>query len=259
MRMILILMLTVVSGLSYGICSYPLDATNPQYGSGGVTRFSSISSQSASTPITTTPASYYAFGYNGIIAMQTAVATDTPQGDISLPSSGIMAIEFSPDNFPAALLGSSGLISLSLGMVTGNNVNSSSNDALQFNTVLVATPSGAAAINVANSRNAGVHNSVTSSSVALGLPLSSTYRVGYYFNATSRGVGYTINGVDYGYVPGFSVPAGVGSVLFFVNSQVNVSSGSSLSLPLGGTIITDAAQMTEPFPSGAVDICGVPL
>lgn len=75
--------------------------------------------------------------------------------------------------------------------------------------------------------------------------------VGLYLNTATGQVGLTCNGTDYGYKAELST----GPWTFFVVSS-NPDSAESTGKDKIITLISNAADMTQPFPAGATDPCG---
>lgn len=254
---------------AFATCPYPLDATAAQYEQSGFSAFDSVNYQSAEyLARSTQPApgalevvNLIALSDTGFTASAQAVGSGLPGGDIALPASGIVAFEIAIDRFPASEDQGANLY-LGGGFTTGNELlASTSGDAISFNYVFANSGSGSLAGIVAGSRSNGVVTWANGNVGALALPLPANTRVGVYLNMNTRQVGYTLNGVNHGYLQSeqggtFSIPAGVQSLSLALNGIMQVTSTSALiGQPLGATLVTDAAAFTQPFPAGTTDLC----
>lgn len=249
-----------------GDCPYFLDSNASGLGRVASDSFDSVSGQSAKYNIAATGAKLYgATSPSGRTAIGNAISTGNPQGDVSLPSSGIVAFEFAVDQFPASGPSNSGTtLTLSSGVTTGNwdGVNTPTGDFMEYGLALKLTPSGASVLLLGITFNSGTQAIAIKSSSA-SLPLAANYRVGFYINMGTRRFGYTVNGVDQGYVKDLSnnymtVPSAVSALSLFAGGSTSgvQSTDTLLGQAIGGRLITAAADMTQPFPSGAKDICG---
>lgn len=249
-----------------GDCPYFLDSNASGLGRVASDSFDSVSNQAAKYFVAATGAKLYgATSSAGRTAIGSAISSGNPQGDVSLPGSGIVAFEFAVDQFPSSGPSNSGTtLTLSSGVTTGNwdGINTPAGDFMEYGVALKLTPSGASVMLLGITFNSGTQ-AIAIKSTATTLPLASGYRIGFYVNMGNRRFGYTVNGVDQGYVKDLSnnymtVPTGVSAVsLFAGGTTAGVQSTDTLiGQPLGGRLITKAADMTQPFPSGAKDICG---
>lgn len=252
------------------VCTYPLDATQQQLAGHPLTAswtVPQVTGQAMEFLVQQTlPGAYLrnyaAFSASGIDALTTSYASGLPGGDVTLPASGIVAMEMRVDNFPAQPM-TAGRVWLSMGMITGNwyqNVTQLPSDALQYNIVLSnsnVTPSPGNLFIVAESISNGVRTNGYQE-IPVTLPLPANTKVGLYLNMDTRQMGMTAGGVDLGYI--LPIPAAVNSVSLNLGGML-IAVGSpeaQIGAPVGGTLITDAALFTEPFPAGVKDFCGNP-
>jgi hypothetical protein len=77
--------------------------------------------------------------------------------------------------------------------------------------------------------------------------------IGLYVNNATGQCGATVNGIDYGYL-GSIGPAG-DSYSFYLSSS-NPNSASDVGKTITLTLVSNASDMTQPFPAGAKDPCG---
>jgi hypothetical protein len=257
-------------------CLYPLDATAGQYAAAGITPFPAINLQSVSYTAQSTqdPVSgglqitnYQAASYNGAAAALQSAGTGLPGGDVALPASGIVGIEMAVDNFPATQSAGANLY-LSFGVGTSNGANSAADPTqpgFAVNVVMVDSGNGAGSfvtVAAGNTLSGGTTNYAAAAQTPLTLPLPASYHLGIYLNMSTREVGVTVNGTDLGYLQNtqggpFLIPAGVSSAMLAMNGIMQVQADNPLiGSTVGGTLITDSSQFTQPFPAGTVDICG---
>lgn len=250
-------------------CQYPLDATNADYQGWEQFPYVNLQSFGYTSESTFNPATGYlgirnmvAVSHDAVQAVIASSADGLPSGDIQLPSTGIVAVEFAVDNFQQFLTNSANN-NISMGFTTSNNigditdVNLVVGDGMTFGLGFNSMTNGAYVMPIAYRRENQEPAFANAPSVPLALPLPASFRAGIYFNMDTQQVGYTVNGADYGYVPGFTIPADVQSGLMIASgvSQVGLTD-ATIGMPVGGTLITDRAQFTQPFPAGVVDICG---
>lgn len=260
--------LAALSPLASAICSYPLDATAAQYASATITPFPYLNFQSAEYVSQSTVdaggllyvVNYHALSDTGFAAMADSYASGLPGGDVTLPTSGIVAFEMAVDHFPATE-SNEAINYLSAGFASSNGVATA--DGIAVNIVLANSGwgSGSFATVIAGANDNGMLAWGDDGMQALTLPLPAGYRVGLYLNMDTRQVGYTVNGVDHGYLQvagggAFTIPDGVQSVVLGMNGVLQATAASPLAgTPVGGTLVTDRSQFTQPFPAGTTDIC----
>jgi hypothetical protein len=272
-RTLLAAALAATAPLASALCTYPLDATPAQISSAGLTpfpyvNFQSVEYTSASTIDTNGNLgviNYQALSDTGFAALVQSATTGLPNGDVTLPAAGIVAFEMAVDRFPAAQSTEASNY-LSVGFTSTHDLfatGSGGQDGVAVNVVLVNSgwAPGSFAQPIGGSATGGALAWTSSSPVPLALPLPATYRVGVYLNMNTRQVGYTLNGVDYGYLQNegggsFQLPAGVQAISLGLNGILQSTAESPLiGTPVGGTLVTDQSQFTQPFPAGTTDIC----
>lgn len=245
-------------------CQYPLDATPAQYAMASQPAFPYINLQTVEYTSQATPSivNYIAASDAGAQAAIASASSGLPGGDIALPASGIVGVEFAIDNF-LPFTSASANYNISFGFATSNNIgdlsalNNVSGSGLTFMLGFNSQPTGAWVLPVAYRRESQQPILADGYSPALSLPLSPSFRSGIYLNMTTRQVGYTIDGVDYGYMANFTIPSDVQSVILMATGVMQVNAAdATIGTPVGGTLITDRSEFTQPFPSGTVDICG---
>lgn len=102
----------------------------------------------------------------------------------------------------------------------------------------------------------GDSNASTILEIPIGNTVDGYQHLGVYYNQSSRQVGYIFNGVNKGYLDSYSQVIKkygytLGAVITgFTPTSHNI--GKEISIEL----ITDAAKMTQTYPTGTKDICG---
>lgn len=271
-RTLLAAALAAFAPLAAATCSYPLDATATQYAAANLNPFPYVNFQSAEYTTVDT-SSYFSTGYTinysafsgtGLDAILQSATTGVPGGDVTLPTSGIVGFEMLVDHFPAFADPS---VNNYLGLAfttTRSLVTSPAQDGAAVQIFLINSGlSRGSYVTIYGGASSG--GTVTWAGdpdvVPLSLPLPSNYRVGIYLNMNTRQVGYTVNGADRGYLKNdngtyFQLPANVQSIALTVNGIVQAPQLSALlGTPVGGTLVTDQGQFTQPFPAGTTDIC----
>lgn len=272
-RLILAATIAALSQFSHAVCSYPLDATGAQYTQMQYQSFSVVNGQSVSNVITSAYAGPMALSSAGATDVLDSATTGADGGDITLPASGITAVEFSVDQFPQWPISSVGGVALSIVIASSNGTSSAiPGDGFIFSMMVVDEPSGngrlGTAVSVFSATRSGSSQAASAMppSIPIVLPLPSGYRFGLYMNMTTRQVGYTVNGFDYGYITQdsngqpFTIPTGVTKVAVGISGMASVSATDpNIGATIGGTLITDSSQFTQPFPAGTTDMCGAAM
>ncbi|MCD6062044.1 MAG: putative exported protein [Moraxellaceae bacterium] len=269
------LMLGLGAASAEAVCPYALNATADQIRKAGYLPFPARTGQSAAFTVRDNSTSLYglrygAGSYNGAKAYLASQKSGQPGGDVKLPASGTVAVEFKVDNYATGLPGSNpAAAGIGFGVSSGNIGSVSSGPMLDVRVAVVDENSAYAAPRIqveARSRSgtgAPVVRAVAQQPLAL--PLPPEYRVGLYFNRSTAQVGYVVNGVDAGALTDSAgnpllIPAGLTAFSIGVGGgNAGIQVGDPLiGTYIGGTLITDAALMTQPYPAGTTDICGVP-
>lgn len=247
-------------------CDNPLDATsaqylavenlvNQQYAQTGLAPpndkpFPTISGQSAAYAVSATPGienHYLALSKDGV----NAVLANVIQGNIALPASGIVGFEMRVNRFPRKFMTKAG--DNMLYVMAGSGLG------YRFRLGLMDVMNGAYSFYGTEYNGVFTANSMFATAQPVALPLGSDFRLGIYFNMSTRQVGYTVNGLDRGYVPD-AIPANVSDITLLMGGDTNVPAGDvTIGSTVQGTLITKAASFTQPFPAGTVDICGTPV
>lgn len=274
-RYLLAALIGSLSATAGATCQYPLDATDAQYEALHYTRFPDIGLQSAGFTVIPGNYGYWAFSNAAIQSgMDIQAGLRASLGDITLPTSGVVALELSVDHFPPssgalpppqpisadysdlradiAIFGATyidGQNDPDRFAVSANFWSGSEGDGYYAVTFIVSTLKN------------GVPKQVDGM-LPLPQPLPAGYRVGLYLNMDTRQIGATMNGVDLGYAreadgTPLTIPASVQSALIFGFGENLVSSSTAPNVgqTVGFSLVTDKSQFTQPFPAGANDIC----
>lgn len=236
----------MASGQAMAACPYILDATASDYSVMGATPFPSIN-------MTTQDGSYSVSTTSGTRSAVSHALASTGTADATVPSSGIFAFENHLVDFPATAPQNGGLLNAGLvGLLT------SSTEAIQLSTYLIS----GSILSPQTSLNVVVYNPVTaqmdSQSYPVSLPISSSFRIGFYVNQSSKQIGVIVDGVDKGYLS-FTFQNAIQKIGFqpfsFSNSSIH-STDPVIGQTVKTRLVTDAAQVVLSYPSGAKDICG---
>lgn len=267
-----------LSATAGAVCQYPLDATAAQYaalaqrqldnGAGTADQpFPYINLQSAEFTATylQPPQAYIAYSDVGLATV--LGQTGTQIGDITLPASGIVALEISIDHFPptsgespaGAFTGSD--LGLNVILAAGG-MNNDQLEALYLATSFWSQSFGDNRYYATLGATSTEGNSASSGGIPLPQPLPAGFRVGFYLNMDTRQVGHTLNGVDLGYARSadgtpVTLPASAQGALIAAmgTNLVRTPNSPHIGQPVGFTLITDSSLFTQPFPAGATDIC----
>lgn len=248
-------LLAGVSNFALGVCTYPLDATADQYAQAGLPAYPYINFQTAYGPVTTN-SYFFAASDTGAAALLNAAETGVPAGDIALPTSGIVALEYILD-YSLTSVSPVGQALSNVALRSGTYAADGSTEGFEFGLIYWhgSVNNFKGVIPVFNVSSGGTGSSNVQPFVPLNPPLAGV-RVGIYFNGTTRQVGYIVDGQDYGYVPNLTVPTSVQSVAISLHSDVGLLEGDpNIGGLIGGSLVVDSAQFTQPFPAGSTDIC----
>lgn len=259
-----------LSSLSFAAsCQYPLDATDADYHGWDQFPYVNLQSFGYVSESTIDPVAGY-LGIRNMVAVSHDAAQEVvasfssglPSGDIQLPATGIVAVEFAIDNFPQFVTNAANH-NISMGFTTSNNVGDITDvnvvlgEGVTFGLGFNSMTNGAYVMPIAYRRDAQGQAVADIPSIPMTLPLPASFRAGIYFNMNTRQAGYVVNGTDYGYVPGFTIPAGVQAGMLIATGVMQVQgTDATIGMPVGGSLVTDRALFTQPFPAGVSDICG---
>ncbi|WP_353159739.1 DUF4882 family protein [Acinetobacter guillouiae] len=188
-----------------------------------------------------------AYANNSIEYLKTNSGT---LGDKTLPSTGMVAIEFNY-KVPSTLSqgGLSTPISFGGNMENGKmfqvatfytNGNDGNNSFNKFWFSLIAE--GVTQVNLNNLNGSQVSNS------------SLPQKIGIYVNQSSNQIGLIVNGVNQGYV--YTLPSKAKNFGVMLNALSQNIASVDANKQFSVELITDSTKMTQTYPTGAKDVCG---
>lgn len=229
-------------------CGYPLNATAAQYTAFGLTPFPTVTGQSASYNVLNTGGGTNTLLYTAASQSAATAIASGQGGDVTLPSSGVVAFEMEIQNFLSDEPTVSYDEMLSLSIRSGTSY--------KAGVTVLALHAPYTSSRVIAYQNINGELTDTGSANAISIPLSPAFRLGIYFNMDTRKVGYTINGVNKGYLAQ-SIPTDVTKAAVTIEAVTNASTGEAqLGKFVKANLITEAGSMNQPYPSSAKDICG---
>lgn len=253
MKKLTIAILTgLMSASGWGTCNYDLDVTQAtlNFKQPGSTLFPNINGQTASFLISSTTSSsnnqkYYVISNNSdMLGLRKG---------INFPQNSIFAYEYKfkvPTNqftgneqilfFPIVSTGTNS---------SGTQSTITSNLGYVNSSKLAPTPVNAISISNADASNILATQSVVNTNDGF-------QHIGIYVNASSRQIGYIINGVDRGYLENYSFPLATTSFVFGASIIGIPQNSSNIGKEISIELITDSTKMTQTYPTGTKDICG---
>lgn len=265
-------------GQAHAACPYVMDATatNIEQIDGSysiITKFPSVNTSTqrllatiqSNTHLNPAVRTYFAGSASGVSSYVSAQQGNTSVliGDHSIPASGVVALEYRFNNFPAQLTGSTyQKINLGLTIYGGSdNTTPKTNFAIQFfldTGSQLGTPASAkTTLRVQKYKFTGETASTDGQfNYVISQPVPNTAKLGIYLNQDSKQLGIIVNGIDQGYIA--TLPSTLDKLAFFPSANLmNIPTDSPvLGQNLSATLITDAAQMTLNYPAGTKDACG---
>ncbi|WP_353168651.1 DUF4882 family protein [Acinetobacter sp.] len=175
-------------------------------------------------------------------------------GDKVLPSSGIVAFEFSykvPNElsqtgqlatFPVAVGGN---------MENGKRFQFATFYANNTDSTGVGVKNDFSFLITADGKNQIELNNINGSHVSDPAQLQ---KIGFYLNQSSNQVGLIVNGVNHGYV--YSLPSKANNIGFLLNAMYQNIDATDVNKLFSIELITDSTKMTQTYPTGTKDICG---
>ncbi|MCY6411188.1 DUF4882 family protein [Acinetobacter sp. VNH17] len=259
-----VLINTATIGSAFATCTYNLDATpieiSQLYSGQNITeKFPTVVSQDYGYKVTSTSGvlnslRLYAAGSSTFVqAVSSWDASNSKEatlnGDITLPATGIYAIEFKINSFPYSVL--SGSTEYNLGaMIIGTSNNqrgvniiptlSNTSTGLKLKIEIVDKLGG------------------TYYTVSYPVPTQlENFRYGIYFNQDSKQLGVIVNGINKGYIgsPMSNKIDALGIILQGRNYNIP-SYAAYLNKNITAKLITDKNQIIFNYPVGTKDICG---
>lgn len=275
-KSVAVALFSLQASVAMAVCPYTLDATTDQILKYGAKPFPSISGQSVAFNVQDNSLSPYGLNYGagssaGAKAYLDAQKSGVAGGDVKLPATGTVAVEFRVDSYAATQPSSNPAgAGIGYGISSGNTGTRSTGPMLdvQLRIVDERSSSGVPRVQVEAKARSGTGAPVVNASAqtALTLPLPTGFRLGLYVNRGTGAAGYTVNGVDMGVLRDSAgnplrVPSTLTAVSIGVGGgHLGIQPGDVLiGTTIGGTLVTDATQMTQPYPAGTRDLCAVPV
>ncbi|ENV07521.1 hypothetical protein F966_03378 [Acinetobacter higginsii] len=258
----------MITGSSFAACTYNLDATNAQLEQlqpsiSQKFSFVNTTAQQVTQTINTFSGKYIFLAGSNLGVQKLLNFPLNPQttvfGDKILPQSGIPVFEYQLNNFVPQLTGierqvvKSGLI-----VYAGTHDGSIQNIVINATVDNINDPSfGQNSVLNLNFFNFNTNNSA-SFSYPVTLPLSSSFKLGFYINQDTQQIGFNLNGINKGYL--FSVDKKIEQISILPRADIEVPAGSTaIGQNVSGTLATNSTNITLSYPSGAKDICGTTL
>lgn len=254
------LLAIVAAGQAMAACLYTLDATNSQINSIGAQPFNIKVDQRVRSPIAaSTGTLHYAVGSQAMIGN---ILSGSLQGDKTIPTTGIVAFEYRVPYFPSTKPVDNGAneqggeIDSRISIMSYDAVDDAKLSAIFY----VHSGKNGIASYPESARAGGTISSggalTTVPTTPLSLPLSTNFRVGVYLNQDTKQLGLILNGINQGYVFNYDKALkNIGFLISSTRSHINATD-PVVGAYAGGALITDAADISYSYPSGAKDICG---
>lgn len=202
-------------------------------------------------------------------AMNNMVNIDIPIKDKKILGTNIIATEivFDVSDLQNINLGnSSELLQLTTGILSSSTIKNELdinlgyslinnydgfNDGGQLTILAASTKLNAGGNTVMKDVDRKVHN--------INPPANGKVVLGIYINQVSKQIGYIVNGINYGYLNiNFENP--LKDIIFNLALQQGTNPTSKfLGKKPSIQLITDKAKLTQTYPSGTTDICGMPI
>lgn len=235
----------------FASCDYNFDATASDYSQiPYVQPFPNVNGQSASAAVQFPISKLYMQMSHKLAQTQITRQFNANSG-VSVPSNGIFVVESKINN--TAPLTTSGILN------QGNTIYGYSGSSSFMLSYTISNMMGySPTLGITSNPTALGGLESTHLRIPLNLPLTANYKVGFYFNQNSGQAGVIVNGVNYGYLNGFSFqPLTSINIANMVNMHFT-SNGNDpvIGNVIEGTVVTDAPQISQSYPTGAKDICG---
>ncbi len=260
------LMSVLATGQAMAVCTFALDATNGQINSVGYQPFTIKIDQRVRSPIAaSTSTIQYAASSQALL---NNYLSGSQSGDKILPTTGVVAVEYRVPYFPSTKPVNNGEVGSNImilsddttdqvGLAASLYVHSGYNgiSAYPESARMAGYIAGGSYTLVNGSPQPSQPNKVLTP-IALTLPLSTNFRIGVYLNQDTKQLGLIVNGINQGYVFNYDKPLkNIGFIVGSLRSSIDTTDPVVGSYA-GGALITDAADMSYSYPSGAKDICG---
>ncbi|EPF70874.1 DUF4882 family protein [Acinetobacter rudis] len=262
----LCLSLCTLSFGTWAACSYDFDANASQLSVLYGEPYQSKDQQSFTSAILSKKTSQNFSAANS--TNLTHYANGNLTGNMLIPTTGIIAVEFKLTKFPTSKPIATGQVETGITIVSQDSVNKSvfvtmmqlhtglSNispypEMSRFSSI---TTGGLYTVN--NGEITSTNPITTTPYIHPNLPLTNDYRIGVYFNQNSKQFGLIVNGVNQGYV--YNYQSTLKNIGFILHSTVlDISPNDPiLNQQVGIELITDRSKYKFAYPTGTKDLCG---
>ena len=247
-------------------CTYALDATNSQISSAGAQPFTIKIDQRVRSPITASTGAVHYMASSQ--AMLGSFLSGSLVGDKTLPTTGVVAMEYRVPYFPSTKPVNNGELDSNIILLSQDTtdqvmlaaslyVHSGYNGVAAYpESARVGGYIAGGSYTVVNGSSQPNQPTTFLPTIAQTLPLSTNFRIGIYLNQDSKQLGLIVNGVNQGYVFTYDKPLkNIGFIIGSTRAKIDATDPVVGSYA-GGALITDAADMAYSYPSGAKDMCG---
>lgn len=254
-----IILATIMSfgglGSTFAECTYNFDATLTQLqslGNTSVQKFPNITGNKFSYKTSQQSPIYMAFSQDYIsrfLAANDSSAMLYTRGDKVIPTTGIIAFEY---KIKVPTLGNTGYVNIFPALAAGIMQNGK---AVNF---LVAYQHGPTTnnfyIQTTSNDSALVSNGFN---LAPEVTSDGYQKIGIYINQNSNQVGLVFNGVNKGYFATF--PSKLDNLYFSLTSNFYDLAATDVNKDVSIEFLLDQSKITQSYPTGTKDICGVAL
>lgn len=257
MKKIILATIMGISGISsvFAECTYSFDATLTQLqslGNTSVQKFPTITGNKFSYKTSQQSSIYTAFSQDylkRVLAANDSQAMLYTRGDKILPTTGIIAFEY---KIKVATLGNTGYVNIFPALSGGIMQNGK---AVNF---IVAYQHGPTTnnfyIQTTSNDSALISNGFN---LAPEVTSDGYQKIGIYINQNSNQVGLVFNGVNKGYFATF--PSKLDNLYFSLTSNYYDLAAADANKDVSIEYLLDQSKITQTYPTGTKDICGVAL
>lgn len=257
MKKIILATIVGVLGMSnsFAECTYNFDATSTQIqslGNSSAQKFPTINGTKFSYKTSQQNQIYMAYSQEYLsrfIAANDSSAMLYTRGDKAIPTSGVLAFEY---KFKVPEISNTGYLNIFPALAAGIMQNGKALN------IIVAYQHGPTTNNFYIQTTS---NDNTLVSNGFSLPLEATtdgyQKIGIYINQNSNQVGLVFNGMNKGYFATF--PSKLDNLYYSLTSNHMDLAAVDINKDVSIEFLIDHSKMTQTYPTGAKDICGVAL
>lgn len=257
MKKIILATIMGFSGISstFAECTYSFDATLTQLqslGNTSVQKFPTITGNKFSYKTSQQSLNYMAFSQDYLsrfLAANDSSAMLYTRGDKIIPTSGIIAFEY---KIKVPTLGNTGYVNIFPALAAGIMQNGK---AVNF---IVAYQHGPTA-NHFYFQTTSNDDALVSNGFKLAPEVTSDgyQKIGIYINQNSNQVGLVFNGANKGYFATF--PSRLDNLYFSLTSNYYDLAATDVNKDVSVEFLLDQSKITQTYPTGTKDICGLAL